>query len=231
MGDPTFATSTTSASTPPPRGDEVTPIVEYMIREMGTNARSEYAGRIRALNQRNIQQCVEDYQALAWWQQLLWGSSVLDSCTSDVMTSKVAALGQWGWQVRENGPWDHKPLIRKRFKPANPQGKEQHWHHYNGYLYYYDIWSNIHYGYVGRACGFSPDQLLDGAGVEQVGSDLWNGRRPSATPGVSGMRRFDDPSDRAAVSMGINLYPRTPSVGEVLRLVTTTPGLTRRPLQ
>jgi hypothetical protein len=230
MGVPTtpFATSTSES---PPRGDEVTPIVEYMIREMVTNARSHYADRIRDLNQRNEQQCVEDYQALAWWQQLMGGTDMLNSCISGVMASRVAAMGQWGWQVREDGPWDHKPIISKRFKPTNPQAREQHWHHYNGYLYFYDIWSNIHYGYVGRACGFSPGQLLDGAGVEQIGSDLVNGRWPRASPGVNGMRRFDDPSDRAAITIGINLYPRTPSVSEVLRLIQTTTGLTRKPLR
>ncbi len=36
---------------------------------------------------------------------------------------------------------------------SNPLGREQNYHHFKGWLYFYDIWSNIHYGYVGRAWG------------------------------------------------------------------------------
>ncbi|MDH1262060.1 polymorphic toxin type 44 domain-containing protein [Pseudomonas sp. GD03944] len=37
--------------------------------------------------------------------------------------------------------------------------------------YVYDIWSNIHYGYVRRAGFFSESVLPDGAGLEQIASD------------------------------------------------------------
>ncbi|RDU58770.1 hypothetical protein CQA53_11900, partial [Helicobacter didelphidarum] len=36
----------------------------------------------------------------------------------------------------------------------------------------YDIWSNIHYGYIGKAVGFSEIELLSGAGVAQVASNI-----------------------------------------------------------
>jgi hypothetical protein len=58
----------------------------------------------------------------------------------------------------------------------------------NNHEYYYDIWSNIHYGYVGSAAGIGGGMLQWGAArggaagrndpmdVEtiQIGIDLWN---------------------------------------------------------
>lgn len=77
----------------------------------------------------------------------------------------------WALKVRQNGDWDHKPIIAARFHPRS-QGGLQHWHLHGNILYYYEVWSNIHYGYVGRASGFSEAVLLDGAGLEQIGSTL-----------------------------------------------------------
>lgn len=81
---------------------------------------------------------------------------------------------------------------------------------YQGYEYFYDIWSNIHYGYVGRYIGFSEDSLLDGAGLAQYGSDLaelkWPENR-SDTNG-SGLRRFDDDTDYLSVRLGISMFER-----------------------
>lgn len=98
--------------------------------------------------------------------------------------------------------------------------------------YYYDIWSNIHYGYVGAAAGFSESVLLDGAGLEQIGSDLLRQRWPKGSSGVTGLRRFDDFSDRAAIAMGLRLYPIFPgsvSASVLLTRVLATPGLSARP--
>lgn len=32
----------------------------------------------------------------------------------------------------------------------------------------YDIWSNIHYGFVGRFVGFTEFELINGAGYAQI---------------------------------------------------------------
>jgi hypothetical protein len=65
------------------------------------------------------------------------------------------------------------------------------------YEYYYDIWSNIHYGYVGRAIGFDSMTLQYGANLgdyfvgrndagdvlnTQIGIDLWDSDRLNLTP-------------------------------------------------
>lgn len=119
------------------------------------------------------------------------------------MTYSHAALLSWGLLVRQGGQWDHKTVIPTRFYPRDPVG--QHWHLYNNTLYYYDVWSNLHYGYVGSAYGFTESVLLDGAGLEQMGSDVFRGRMPQHSGAIEGLRAFDDPADRAAVTEGIRL--------------------------
>ena len=55
------------------------------------------------------------------------------------------------------------------FKNLTPPQKR---HKLGGFNYYHDIWSNIHYGYVGTAAGFTESELLDGAGLKQIVTDL-----------------------------------------------------------
>ena len=45
---------------------------------------------------------------------------------------------------------------------------KSYWHKYKDYDYYYDVWSNIHYGYVGLSVGFDEKTLLGGADLAQV---------------------------------------------------------------
>jgi hypothetical protein len=64
---------------------------------------------------------------------------------------------------------------------------------------YYDVWSNIHYGYVGREAGFTGQELQDGGKVPilagetteadiitvQIGIDLYDSYTPEElTPGI-----------------------------------------------
>jgi hypothetical protein len=88
----------------------------------------------------------------------------------------------------------------------SPTMNSRVWHAYGGTAYYYDVWSNVHYGYAGTAAGFSESTLLDGAGLEQIGSDLLRSRWPKGTDGVKGLRRFDGLSDRVAIMVGIKLF-------------------------
>lgn len=39
-------------------------------------------------------------------------------------------------------------------------------------MYFNDIWSNMHYGYIGRVVGFSETELIYGAAVAQALDDL-----------------------------------------------------------
>lgn len=206
--------------TKPPRAlDELTPIAQWMVQEMRRNAAGPDAQRILSLNTYSIEACIGETREWPWWQQLLSAGHWNQSCVDRGLSAKPAAFLAWGMLVRQDGAWDHKPIIARRFTPAVESG-EQHYHRYRDHVYFYDVWSNIHYGYVGRACGFSEAELLDGAGVEQIASDLLRGNRPRVSEGVQGMRRFDHPEDRVAVSMGIELFGASPSALDAPHLVS-----------
>lgn len=105
------------------------------------------------------------------------------------------------------------------------------WHQLGAFEIYYDCWSNIHYGYVGKACAFSDSDLLDGAGLEQAGSDLFRGRMPRRYSKESGLRAFDDPSDQEGIRIGIRLFQSSGgqvTVAQVRSAVESGVHLTRR---
>lgn len=208
--------------------DEITPIAEYMTHEMNTNARSSQARQIRELNAYDSMECIASVTSLPWWRQLL-DSEAPRRCIDQQISTKAAAVANWTLLVRQGAAWDHKREIRTRLTPAVGPGEEQAWHRYYSTLYYYDIWSNIHYGYVGMACGFTANGLLDGAGLEQIGSDLVRLTRPRSTAGVSGMRRFDDPSDRAAIRIGIALYPAEATSAKLVSDAVGSPEISSKP--
>jgi len=83
----------------------------------------------------------------------------------DAATRKnTSAMMKWKEMVGYDQPWDHKEQLKKAFGDWSLDGKR-------GMLYHYDIWSNIHYGYVGRAAGFPDWVLLAGAGYAQALND------------------------------------------------------------
>lgn len=112
--------------------------------------------------------------------------------------------------VRSGGKWDHKPTIRK-YAPSfyhktekssvNPEKPATVFGTYlpgdKKYIYDYDIWSNIHYGYAGRMSGFK-DRTLD-----------WGAKIHDAAKGHSiSDTFFDRNKDANAVQLGIKLYDK-----------------------
>jgi hypothetical protein len=81
-------------------------------------------------------------------------------------------------QVGTGRPWDHKGAIQNAYGLSTPVPGEE------GEISW-DVWSNIHYGIVGREAGFSADELHGGA--ERFGGGPNRG-------------------DRLAVQIGIDLY-------------------------
>jgi hypothetical protein len=151
--------------------DELTPIARYIAAEMNTNAAGDDVKRMAEMNRFSATACITDFTQLPMWKQILGLGIRPEQCVDMQLSYHSAALIAWAMKVRQNGEWDHKPKIAARFHPRVPGGL-QHWHLYGSTVYFYEVWSNIHYGYVGRAAGFSQSTLLDGAGLEQVGSDL-----------------------------------------------------------
>jgi RHS repeat-associated protein len=123
--------------------------------------------------------------------------------------AKLDALATFGWQVRQGGPWDPKRYIERRIPPHYYHKVGRHW-------YYYDIWGNIMFGYLGTAGGFSEDELLNGAGLEQIGSDVGYTLRygevcrlPRPRHGWRNALRlwtWDHPQDRVTSRIGVRLW-------------------------
>ncbi len=120
--------------------------------------------------------------------------------------SKITAAELWIGQVNTGKPWDHKLKIREKFKhvavhrplpPPSNTWSETYYHKYKEYDYYLDIWSNIHYGYVGRSVGFTANELITGSNIAQYVSD-------AVRLEMSG----DTADDKTAMEIGIGLYEK-----------------------
>lgn len=108
----------------------------------------------------------------------------------DTQRSKAEYFA-FGDEEQQIGIWDYKSDIHAQhgewaYDPAGDRS------------YAYDVWSNILFGYNGRAAGFSTAELKSGAGAGQIvagtsSSDYWNSW-------------FDDPRDIAAMEIGIDLW-------------------------
>jgi len=207
--------------------DEMTAIASYMSTEMNANAKSSDVIKMHELNSYSSTECVSEFMELSLWRKLFGLGITPEQCINRQFTYSAAALLIWSEKVRQNAIWDHKPIISQRFHPRNLKGA-QHWHLNGNTLYYYDVWSNVHYGYVGIAAGFSESVLLDGAGLEQIGSTLLRGALPSSDPNIQGLRAWDDLQDRAGIEIGIQLYQLHPSglsMQVLLNSILTAPNI------
>lgn len=134
-----------------------------------------------------------------------------DEDTENLKTSSaIFSIGKFMLLVRSGGKWDHKPTIRK-YAPSfyhktekssvNPEKPATVFGTYlpgdKKYIYDYDIWSNIHYGYAGRMSGFQ-EVILD------LGAKIHD-----AAKGHSISDTFSDRNkDANAVQLGIKLYDK-----------------------
>ncbi|ORV07538.1 polymorphic toxin type 44 domain-containing protein [Mycolicibacterium fallax] len=118
-----------------------------------------------------------------------WVSAMKKSMESMNPLEKADAIHAFYNLVKEGGPWDHKPQIRALVGAQNgddlffqePGSDRQ---------VFYDIYSNLHYGYIGRASGL-PEWLL----MEAAGGGL---------PGTG----VNDPGDDITMKAGITLFEK-----------------------
>lgn len=134
-----------------------------------------------------------------------------DEDTENLKTSSALfSMGKFVTLVRSGGKWDHKPTIRK-YAPSfyhkterssvNPEKPATVLGTYlpgdKNYIYDYDVWSNIHYGYAGRMSGFKERTLN------------WGAKIHDAAKGHSISDTFSDRNkDANAVKLGIKLYDK-----------------------
>ncbi len=198
-------------------------MASYIAGEMNKNIEHPAVVKMKALNGYNAEAEAKRHFELPLSQRL----GIPPDFYHIELTKKVEALVLWTERVGQDRHWDHKPIIRRTIGDV--------WHKQGNYDYFYDIWSNIHYGYVGRAAGFSESVLMDGAGIEQIISDLvskaqemiekprqeWERQGPTRAKGVKGFRAWDDAPDRISIGIGGQLFKRYPQGGIEAQVITS----------
>lgn len=205
-----------------PHEDSALDIAIYMVDEIQRNTKSDAALQMIAGNQYDAVEEIGKWQEQGKDKGFV--GSLIHSATMPEFFKlqtihRANAFVKWTEMVAQNNAWDHKPIIAAKF-PTN--GKSTRFHHkYKEYEYYYDIWSNIHYGYVGVYCGFSKSVLLDGAGLEQIGSDLLRPQLPESRKEAngSGLRQFDDTTDSLSIALGIELFETYPDPNSLTPMI------------
>lgn len=153
-----------------------------LMAEMRRNARSDIIAEIR-----------ED---LDFDPSLLWVIAPGAALTKE-MLDKVDAYKDFYNQVHDGATWDHKNYVSE-----NLGGKIEL---VAGLEVDFDVYSNIHYGFIGRSAGFDSNILLGGAGAQQIISAM----KPDSKTETHlewAPDFFDDPRDQAAIRIGMELY-------------------------
>ena len=133
-------------------------LAEYIAGEMNRNIFHSSVLKMKELLSYDV---VEESRKQ---MQLPWYAKIGMTNPQGIGAAKTAAaMAMWTERVGQGRPWDHKLIIRTTIGGI--------WHKQGKHDYFYDIWSNIHYGYVGMAGGLSEGVLLYGAGAEQIISD------------------------------------------------------------
>jgi Bacterial toxin 44 len=110
------------------------------------------------------------------------------------------------------GHWDHKPVIRPVWGTGNRLGNRHA-------TYYYDGWSNIHFGFIAARMGLPLNNALAGAGQAQGVDNAGGGAATNTATG-------DDVADAQAITAGHSLGLRTATVTRqnVLNILDAHPG-------
>lgn len=157
-------------------------ILLYIHDELVRNSQSETVDQIKGL--------LEYHRDPGFWARVFNPRGVNDAL--------ISALSMWTAKVCQRlCEWDHKPKIRDKFG-MSLSDQDSLYSDVPGtkYRVFYDVWSNIHYGYVGRVATFTEQTLQEGAG--------------SGNP----LAGTNDPGDVITVQIGIDLAGRV-SPGEL----------------
>ena len=196
--------------------DAVQSVVNYMADEMNNNLNSPLFNDIKstmdnAKNEKKIEDISPAYRALRETKNpytvfdpplitpsviddtisrfnfacLVHTNAINSSNFSERLSSETQHVAVcWGKFKTYSSIWDHKPKIYPIWGAKNRLGNADH-------LFYYDIWSNMHYGFIGKKLGFDDLTLFHGGAYAQRAD------HKNATD--------DDPKDKAATKEGIML--------------------------
>ena len=189
----------------PHQVDGAIKVAEYIVREIKNNVKSGAAETMRELMD------YDGKKRKAWEALPLWQRGFVPMPTPSpgvaytIWTKKVFKDQEWDhkWQIRDNKAFNSVATPRKvgslqgiRKNRRNKQNKvrdsKSYWHKYKRHDYFYDVWSNIHFGYVGLACGFDQGTLL------------WGGARAQLFD--EGRVDGDAPDDQVCIKIGFTLF-------------------------
>jgi len=183
--------SSSSSSTVGVMCIDVKMVANYIVEEMLRNINSEIC--------KNVQKFNHDF----WW-----GSPF------KVIENKKKAYKLWKRTVGAGCEWDHKKDILDNYGKwaCNKKGE-------NSLKFRFDLWSNIHYGFVGKHAGFLEIELINGAGWAQIGDndkslaswDTWKEYFKNRIVDIGDadfLGGFDDPCDQQAIKVGFYLYDK-----------------------
>jgi len=200
--------------------NDLTFLVKYIVDEMNTNAHSPFIQGLAELNRFPPDDCIEDISKLPPKVQRVLAvldlGGILARCVGKHLTNRKLALILWSEKVKDKADWDHKPKIKAQFPSSVSCFNKEHL--YGGYIYNHEIWSNIHYGYVGMAAGFSEWELILGAAFAHTLGELERSKSFEGDLDVvlkklgdnPNPMAWDDPKDKAAIKVGIQLYQHRP---------------------
>ena len=165
-------------------------VTKYIVDEIKSNIKSKEAAEIY------------DYLDYKIYIEKYYNKNTL-APPPDPIVIKEIGVAKWITMVDTGKSWDHKPKIMNRFKAAAVERYTElgnytrsHYHKYHYHDYYFDVWSNIHFGFVGKYCGFSDSFLLFGSNTQQMITNLKN----------LDFFQGDTPADKVSIQLGINLY-------------------------
>lgn len=175
-------------------------VASYIVERMIDDTNSEAIREIYKLNTTHFyQDACDSYSQMSWWEKLsVGGSRYLSDAAYADSAARVEASAWFGCLVADAksrpvcGQYDYKADILPRWGAAQTidfsiLGIDEK------VIFYYDIWANFHFGYVGTAGGFSAKALLTGAAIEHAAVNLE-------------IKIQDDPSDVVANMIGIYIY-------------------------
>ncbi|MGB4979955.1 MAG: RHS repeat-associated core domain-containing protein, partial [Anaerolineae bacterium] len=115
-------------------------VVQFIYQELLTNAKGSTVSQLANLNS----------QCMGCGAPAIAGAPSVARMSDQV--NRLKAMVIFAWKVRQGGEWDPKPKLVAKFGdvPTTYENRLQE----GGPAYYYDVWGNIEYGYLGTASAF-----------------------------------------------------------------------------
>jgi hypothetical protein len=197
-------------------------VVQFIVNEMNTNAQNTSVLNT-ARNLHTAEDFVEQVRNSNWFVRALTLSDAMQ-IESQTAISAAYTLGRLTHKNEGasgmlqdivfvgGGHCDHKPIIRPVWGTDNRLGNRHA-------VYYYDTWSNIHFGFIAARMGIDIQTAMMGAGKEQILDNLGGGAQNTNATG-------DDEADTQGIIAGHNLGLRGGTVTrqDVLNILAAHPG-------